>query len=185
MKKYKIILADPAWSYSDSRQNNPAYAGITYDVMTTKDICDLPVKNIADKDSVCLLWVTSPMLPDGLKVLSSWGFRFKTVAFCWLKTNPKAGTPVSLMGRYTMSSMEYVLLGTKGHPKRIKNNIRQLVVAPRTGHSVKPNEVRERIVELFGDLPRVELFARTCGDGWDCFGNGIDGRDLRESLLEE
>lgn len=185
MKKFNIILADPAWQYQDSRHNDPAYGGITYDVMSVDDICNLPVKNIADKDCILFLWATAPMMPEALKVMKAWGFKFKTIAFVWAKTNPKSGTFATMLGQWTMGTCEYVLLGVKGHPKRIRKDIKQLVVEARRGHSVKPTEVRDRIVALMGDLPRVELFARDCAPGWTCFGNGIDGRDLRDVLKEE
>ena len=70
--------------------------------------------------------------------------------------------------------VELVLLGRKGHPKRIKNNVVQTVFDIRTSHSKKPNEVRMRIVNLMGDLPRIELFAREKTDGWDVFGNEVE-----------
>lgn len=185
MTKYKVILADCPWKYSDKRKNDPGYAGITYDVMSTKDLCSLPVKEIADKDCMLFMWVTSPMLPDCLEIMKAWGFKFKTVAFVWEKLNTRSGTPVSLMGRFTMGSCEYVLVGTKGHPQRVSKNVRQLVQAKRAGHSVKPKDVHNRIVELCGDVPRVELFARDTVEGWDCIGNGIDGKDIRDVLEEK
>lgn len=182
MKKYKIVYADPAWQYRDSRKNKPAYGGITYPTMKTDDIAALPVQNIADKDCVLFLWATMPMLPDALKVMKAWGFKYKTCAFNWVKTNPRSGTYAVMLGQWTMGSTEICLLGVKGHPKRICKNIKQLVVEPKTGHSKKPGEVRDRIVALMGELPRVELFARDCAPGWDCIGNDIDGRDIREVL---
>lgn len=183
--KYKVILADPAWKYSDTRHNDPAYAGITYDVMSTEQICNLPVKDIADKDSVLLLWVTMPMLPEALKVMKAWGFKYKTCAFTWVKTNRKSGTYATMLGQWTMGNAELCLLGTKGHPKRIKKNVKQLVVSPRYAHSKKPEEVRTRIVELFGDVSRIELFARESAEGWTVLGNEIDGKDLMQSIKEE
>lgn len=78
------------------------------------------------------------------------------------------------MGRWTMGNIEICLLGVKGKPKRITKNIKQLVIAERKRHSEKPNIVRERIVELMGDLPRVELFAREKKDGWDVWGNEVE-----------
>lgn len=442
MTKYKVILADCPWKYSDKRKNDPGYAGITYDVMSTKDLCSLPVKEIADKDCMLFMWVTSPMLPDCLEIMKAWGFCcvpetpvlkkdltwcnvgdinvgdelfafdentnkngrrhyafskvlkkdtiklncykvvmsngdsiicsedhqwlcryrqkcgqtgtirwiktkdllanyhgsrdggsteiiklanvvhpetdyaagfisasfdsegslnktkpricfsqksnallrtlmkyldeknvrynthkygdlchldvqggikdgvldflqkfrpprlldnwdkyplsnvslynlvgetvkeiipvgvrevvmlettsktyiangyashncYKTVAFVWEKLNTRSGTPVSLMGRFTMGSCEYVLVGVKGHPQRVSKNVRQLVQAKRAGHSVKPKDVHNRIVELCGDVPRVELFARDTVEGWDCIGNGIDGKDIRDVLEEK
>jgi N6-adenosine-specific RNA methylase IME4 len=184
MRKYQVILADPAWKYRDDRKNDPGYAGITYDVMSTKDICALPVKEITDDNCMLFMWTTMPMLPDALEVMKAWGFKYKTCAFAWEKLNPRSLTPAYLMGQYTMGSMEICLLGTRGHPKRICKNVKQLVRAPRTGHSKKPEEVRQRIVELCGDVPRIELFARDCAPGWECLGNGIDGKDIREAIKE-
>ena len=89
------------------------------------------------------------------------------------------------MGQYTMGSVELCLLGTRGGRWRERKDIKQLVIAPRAGHSKKPTEVRKRIVDLCGDVPRVELFARDCEDGWVCWGNGIDGRDIRDVLKGE
>lgn len=183
--KYKVILADPAWKYSDTRHNDPAYAGITYDVMSTEQICNLPVKDIADKDCALLLWTTMPMLPEALKVMKSWGFKFKTCAFSWVKLNKKSKTYATMLGQWTMGNVELCLLGTKGHPKRISKNVKQLVVAVRDKHSKKPEEVRSRIYELFGDVPRIELFARQSAEGWAVLGNEIDGKDLFESIKEE
>lgn len=182
MKKYEVIYADPPWHYSDTRKNKPAYGGITYPTMRTADLCALPVGDIAEKDCVLFLWSTMPMLPDAMKVMKAWGFKYKTCAFSWVKTNPKSGSYSCMLGQWTMGNLEVCLLGVKGHPKRIRKDIKQLVVAPRTGHSYKPKEVRGRIVELMGDVSRVELFARDCEDGWDCIGNGIDGKDIREVL---
>lgn len=83
-----------------------------------------------------------------------------------------------------MGNMEMVLLATKGSPKRVRRDIKQLVVSERKGHSKKPDIIRKLIVDLMGDLPRIELFARgkkdkdmfdfNCFDGWDVFGNEVD-----------
>lgn len=184
MRKYQIIYADVPWHYHDDRKHNSGYAGITYPTMKTKELCELPVKRIADKDCVLFMWVTGSMLPDCLEIMRAWGFKFKTTAFVWEKLNPRSKTPAVLIGRYTMSSCEFVLVGTRGHPKRIRNNVRQLVEAPRTIHSAKPKEVHKRIVDIYGDIPRIELFAREPVDGWDCVGDGIDGRDIRDALKD-
>jgi N6-adenosine-specific RNA methylase IME4 len=82
----------------------------------------------------------------------------------------KTGKWVSNMGRWTMGNVEDCLLATKGHPKRVCFNVKQLVIAERTVHSRKPPEVRDRIIELMGDVPRIELFAREATSGWDTWG---------------
>ena len=186
MKKYQIIYADPPWSYSDTQASGgTAYFGasVRYNTMDNKDICALPIADLTDKDCCLFMWAVSPLLPEAMDVINAWGFKYKTLAFCWSKIG-SSGAWISNMGRWTMGNVELCLLATKGKPHRINNTVKQLVVAQRTDHSRKPNEVRNRIVELMGDLPRVELFARDDGvkdmfnynklDGWDCWGNEVE-----------
>jgi len=123
------------------------------------------------------------MLDEGIETLKSWRFKYKTLAFVWSK-HTKNHKKVSNLGRWTMGNVELCLLGVKGHPKRICKNIKQLVEAERTKHSKKPDIIRDRIVKLMGDLPRIELFARQKTDGWDCLGNEIDGKDIQTALEE-
>ena len=128
---------------------------------------------MADKNCVLFLWATSPLLPEAIEVMQAWGFKYKTVAFCWSK-HTKNGKKVKNLGRWTMGNVELCLLGVKGKPKRQVKNVYQLVEAERTKHSKKPDEVRKRIVQLMGELPRVELFAREKTPGWDVWGNEVE-----------
>lgn len=175
-KKYNIIYADPPWMYKDMLSKNPAWGGITYNVLSIEEICNMVgggVNRISAKDCVMFLWVTMPMLQEGLDVIRAWGFKYKTCAFCWVKQNPKDDGIYSGLGRWTNGNAELCLLATKGHPKRIAKNVKQIVIAHRGRHSAKPAEVRERIEQLLGDVPRIELFAREHADGWDCWGNEV------------
>lgn len=184
MKKYNIIYADPPWAYkvwSDKGEGRSAESH--YRTMTLDDIKKLPVNNIADKNCALFMWVTYPCLEQGLEVMKAWGFRYKTCAFSWIKMNKKKDTPFVGMGYYTRANNEICLLGVKGKPlERKSRKVQQVVMSQIREHSRKPDEVRNRIVELFGDLPRVELFCRHPEDGWDSIGNEIDGRDIREVL---
>ena len=183
MKKYQIIYADPPWSYNDKMSGHSFSLEYEYETQDLEWIRNLRVKGSTDKDCVLFLWAVSPMLPEALLVMESWGFKYKTVAFCWSKIESE-GAWVSNLGRWTMGNIELCLLGVKGHPKRISENIKQLVIAQRSIHSKKPDEVRKRIVELMGNLPRIELFARDNGsrdmfnynrlDGWDSWGNEVE-----------
>ncbi len=194
MKKYQIIYADPPWRYNNPKGNDPSMGGVTYQTMADKDICDLPVEKIADKNSVLFLWATMPKLQEALDVMKAWGFKYTTTTFVWIKTNIKSGGIYSGLGHWSNGNSEIVLFGKKGHPKRNKKNIKQIVISPVTKHSKKPFEVKKRIVELMGDLPRIELFARgnkdkdlfgkNTFDGWDCLGNNINGKDIRQELEE-
>ena len=180
MKKYQIIYADPPWSYNDKMKGHQG-AETHYQTQDLSWIKSLPVANICEKDCVLFLWVVSPLLPEGIETLKAWGFEYVTLAFCWIKETPMF-KQVKNLGRWTMGGVELVLLGRRGHPKRIKNNIVQTVFDIRTGHSKKPLEVGHRIVDLMGDLPRVELFARQKTEGWDAIGYDIDGKDIAESM---
>ena len=179
-KKYQIIYADPPWQYNDKMIGHQG-AETHYKTMSNKDICLLPLNEITDNNCALFIWVTNPLLIEALEVIKFWGFKYKTVAFCWNKMSNN-GNLIHNMGRWTMGNIEICLLATKGHPVRITKNIKQLVINVRSRHSKKPSEVRKRIVQLMGDLPRIELFARPSKDllfedesykGWDVWGNEV------------
>ena len=183
MKKYQIIYADPAWShYNDMTvtvEQNKAKDFISrnpYPVMSSADIKALPIKDIADENCILFIWTTDYHLSRCCEVIKEWGFEYKTVGFVWQKLN-KQNKPVCFMGNYTLKSgVEICLLATKGKgsAKLVKKrNVRSLVQSQREAHSKKPDEVRNRIVELCGDIPRVELFARENHEGWDAWGNQV------------
>jgi len=156
-----------------------------YDVMNNKDIYSLPVEQIADKDCILFLWATYPKLKEAIQTAESWGFTYKTVAFTWAKTNRKNTDTFHFgLGYWTRGNPEICLLGTRGKPKRVGNSVANLVVSPLLGHSAKPPQIRDYIVELMGDLPRVELFARETCEGWTSLGDEIDGKDMKDALRE-
>jgi N6-adenosine-specific RNA methylase IME4 len=174
--KYQIIYADPPWSYNDklSKVSFGDFrfkgAGNVYDTQSKGWIKNLPVKEISNRDCALFIWGTNPLLPEAIEVISSWGFKFKTVAFVWVKRSINQ-TPLYNLGRWTMGGAEMCLLATKGHPKRICKNIKQIDYSMRCEHSGKPPAIRNKIVELMGDIPRIELFARQKTEGWEVWGN--------------
>jgi len=169
-KKYKIIYADPPWEYNDKLKLQNEGASQHYPTMSLKDICDLQLPNLAD-DCMLFLWVTHPMMQEGLDVIKAWGFQYKTVAFTWIKKNRTGMGWFYGLGRWTRGNPELCLLAVRGKPKRVRNDINQLVFSKIRKHSQKPDEIRNRIVQLCGDLPRIELFARDRFVGWDVWGN--------------
>jgi len=191
MKKYQIIYADPPWSYYNDSNAKPDCTTVKgmrrppYSVMSSKEIMKLPVKNITDENCILFIWTTDYHLERCINVINSWGFAYKTIGFNWAKKT-KTGDSVCFMGAYTMKSgNELCLLATKGknaHKLVKKHNVRSLVETKRLEHSVKPDCVRDRIVELLGDLPRIELFARKKTLGWTTIGNDIDGKDILETI---
>lgn len=141
--------------------------------MSIKDICNLPVDKIADRDCVLFMWMTFPTLVEGLKVLEAWKFKYKTVAFVWIKQNKKTPSLFWGLGFWTRANAEICILATKGNPKRVSTKVHQVIMSPVEEHSKKPDEARKRIIELLGDIPKIELFARQKVKGWDSWGNEI------------
>ena len=183
-KKYSVIYADPPWSYYNDmtvipRENKSGAGSMThpnYPVMSSKDIKELPVSSLADDDCILFCWTTDYHLAKCIEVITAWGFVYKTVGFAWSKRN-KDGSPVCFMGAYTMKSgIELCLIGTKGknaYKMVVNHKVRAYIESPREHHSKKPDEIRDRIVTLVGNVPRIELFARNKTEGWDVWGNEV------------
>jgi N6-adenosine-specific RNA methylase IME4 len=171
LKKYDIIYADPPWKYKDTASAGKRGAVFKYNVMDTGSIKALPVKEITSDNCILFLWVTFPMIQEGLDVIKAWGFTYKTVGFNWIKSNKVAPSLFMGMGRWSRSNGEVCLLATKGKPKRISAKVHSVIHTPIEAHSKKPDCTRDRIVELMGDLPRIELFARQKTPGWDVWGD--------------
>jgi N6-adenosine-specific RNA methylase IME4 len=180
MKKYSIIYTDPPWNYNNKNTGGSMISGSNakYDTMTIKDLELLNVSKLARKDSFMFLWVTYPMLQEGLTLLKKWGFEYKTVAFTWVKKT-KNNKDHFGMGFWTRANPEICLLGVKGKPKVKSHSVRQLTYAQVEQHSKKPDVIREKIVELCGNLSKIELFAREEKNGWDSMGNELNGIDIR------
>lgn len=183
MKKYPVIYADPPWRYRMNKGQGVAERH--YETMSTQEICELPVETIADRNSVLFLWVTFPQLYEAYKVIKAWGFTYKTVAFVWVKQNKKADSLFLGLGYWTRSNVEICILATKGSPKRKSTRVHQVIVSHIEEHSKKPQEARERIVQLMGDVPRIELFARQKTPGWDVWGNEVESDIEMESRKDE
>ena len=178
IKKYNIIYADPPWKYNDKMVMKGVHGDIKgadsfYNTLTMEDIKGLPIKDIADENCILFIWVTMPFLKEVFEVIEAWGFKYKTCGFCWVKRTKNNKIHCG-MGHYTRGNAELCLIATKGKIKRINNTVYQIVEAEIREHSRKPDEVRNRIVELLGNLPRVELFARQKAEGWDVWGNEVE-----------
>jgi len=171
-RKYEIAYIDPPWDYDNRVQHGGTAVGYTsgaiafYPTMTPEEIYEMRIADILEKNSLVYLWVTGPQFEIGIKAIKAWGLKYATIAFVWDKimVNP---------GAYTMSEYEYVLVAKRGCiPKpRGARNVRQKVEEKRTGHSVKPIEVRRRIEQMHPTQSKVELFAEIGGTGWDLWGN--------------
>jgi len=171
-KKYQIIYADPPWNYQD--QGCQGTMANHYKGMKLEDIKQLPITQIANDNCALFIWVTYPFLKEGLEVIEAWGFTYKTIAFQWIKRNKSDCGFFFGLGRWTRGNSEPCLLATRGKPKRISAFVSQLIFYPLRRHSQKPDIVRDKIVELVGNLPRIELFAREKTEGWDVWGNEVE-----------
>ena len=169
MPAFGVIYADPPWSLGGSVKGSPPYP-----CLSTGDICALPVERLAALDCALLLWAVHSRLPDAFAVIRSWGFEYKTVAFTWVKRTPLDTGYFLGRGYQTHSNAEICLLATRGKPARVGTGVPGLVVSPRREHSRKTDEVRERIVRVFGDVPRAELFARQKVPRWKAWGNEVE-----------
>ena len=174
MKKYNIIYADPPWTYNDKGLAGNRGAECKYPVQSQEWLESLNVRRVSADDCVLFLWVTMPKLPEVLDLIPAWGFTYKTCAFTWVKKNKKSPSWFWGMGSWTRANAELCLIATKGKPKRISASVHSVIDTPVEGHSKKPDIIREKIVELCGDLPRIELFAREKADGWDAWGNEVE-----------
>jgi N6-adenosine-specific RNA methylase IME4 len=172
-KKYQVIYADPPWNSNtqfgrDKNKGNQQH----YPLMTMADIKALPVNNLADKNCILFLWVVDTQLFDAKDVIDAWGFTYKTVGFTWAKKTV-TGKDHFGVGMWTRKNPEMCLLATKGSPKRVSAGVRQLQNHTVRAHSQKPDAIKDEIVRLVGDLPRIELFARQKTPGWDVWGNEV------------
>lgn len=175
IKKYNIIYADPPWEYRTySKKGKGRSAESHYPTMSIEQIKALPVSELAAPDCALFMWITFPCLYEALEVIEAWGFSYKTVAFVWVKQNRKADSLFWGMGYWTRANAELCIMATKGHPKRESSSVHQIIMSHVEEHSKKPDEARSRIVQLVGDLPRIELFARQSPEGWDVWGNEVD-----------
>ena len=168
--KYNIIYADPPWKYWPGGEKN---ASRHYECMDLEEICELSIKDLAAENCVLFLWITFPILNEFEKVLNAWGFKYSTVGFVWVKSlKDNAGFHFGL-GNWTRSNVELCVIATKGQIERKDASISQIIYCPVEEHSKKPDIVKEKIIQLVGELPRIELFARQKTAGWDVWGNGL------------
>jgi len=138
----------------------------------------MPVAELAAPDSVLFLWVVQTQIPQAVRLVEAWGFELKSVAFAWMKGDALPFFPEDVacqmgMGKWTRAEFEQCWLATRGKPKRLNADVRQVLVEKRREHSRKPDSIHHRIERLI-DGPRLELFARTPRAGWTVWGNETD-----------
>jgi len=180
VKQYSVIYADPPWHFSSKELQKYSGERFTpldkhYTTQSDSWIRCLPVKGVCTKNAALFLWATDAHIPIAIEVMTAWGFKYVTIAFVWEKLT-STGKTTKTLGAWTLKSYEMCLLGTRGGMLQYKasNTVLQQVRAERTCHSRKPEEVRNRIEQLFPNLPHIELFARQRTPGWDAWGNEVE-----------
>lgn len=175
----QVIEADPPWNFKvRSAKGHGRSPERHYRTMKLADIMALPVRSLAAKNCHLFLWTTGPHLPQALRVMEAWGFKYSGLGFTWIKLlRSEEG---ALMfdrrsfhmgpGYTTRKNAELCLLGRRGNPKRLRKDIRELIIAPVREHSRKPDEAYERICQ-YADGPRIALFTREERPGFHCWGD--------------
>lgn len=177
MKRYKVILSDPPWSYSNSGTRGAALN--EYSTMSIDDICALPIAQLADDDCVLLLWATNPLLLEALRVIDAWGFKYVT-KFPWIKLNGQPQInffgdweykPNYGVGFWVRGCSEDVIICKRGNAKPPEFDFVG-ILSENFFHSRKPDNIYEYAESMPG--PYLELFARRRREGWDVFGNEVE-----------
>jgi N6-adenosine-specific RNA methylase IME4 len=175
--KYDIVLADPPWDYYGN-PNSYGAAAQHYDLMSDEELLALNVRDrwMTDR-SILFLWTTAPRMGFAYKCLEAWGLHDRGVQFVWAKTT-KHGVPVGAQGvrpSIVKPTCEFVIAGStvrRGRPLKLSDEgIRHTILAPKTQHSRKPDDVHERIARMYPTARKIELFARRPYPGWDAWGN--------------
>lgn len=196
--RYQVICADPAWGFNDNlkkmKRKVKRAASAQYGVMTPAQVAAIPVASVADPTGCLLaLWVPCSLLATGMDVMKAWGFHYKQL-FVWVKLKKgfreeedwNNSTRVG-MGRLFRQSHEIALIGTSGksvYPLLEDHSQRSVAFDLNEGHSIKPGTLQDRLVTMFPQADRLEMFARRQRSGWTCAGNGIDGKDISQAIQE-
>jgi len=173
MGKYEIIYADPPWQFSNKKTGGSMKSGAASHYMTTGigDLMKIDVNSIAHDNCTLIMWYVGSMPQEAIDLVKSWGFTIKNMnGFVWNKLTSK-GNPFFGMGFRTRAGSESAIIAIKGKPAVSSHGVRAVHSFKVSKHSKKPVEFRDLIVELCGDLPRLEMFARESASGWDVFGN--------------
>lgn len=166
---FGAILCDPPWKFQtyDGKRSVPARTEADpYATMSLETLKALPVPDVAAKDCALFMWVVDAHLAEALELGAAWGFTFKTIAFIWDKGEMG-------LGYWTRKEAEVCLLFTRGSPKRLRRDVRQIIRAPRREHSRKPWQTHQRVQWLVGG-PYLEMFAREAISGWAAWGLETD-----------
>lgn len=193
---FDLGYSDPAWRFANWSNGEMAKYGekwakrmgrSPYPVMTTEDICKMPVGDLFGPNAIMLMWATSPKIADGSAhaVLKAWGFTAVTIGFVWIKMNPSGKGLHMGLGYHSRQNAEFIFIATRGKGlPRVATDVHSVITYPRGRHSAKPPIARNRIERLYGDVSRVELFARDVVPNWSRYGNEVVCSEGTEPLWD-
>jgi N6-adenosine-specific RNA methylase IME4 len=173
-RRYTIILADPPWRYKCTTHTSGT--STRYATMSNEELAAMPVSGLAEPDAVLVMWATFHMLDAAVSLFNAWGFELLTILFVWVKVD-RTGAPICTKGAFTRPCAEFALLGTRGKSLQIRQRTATISSVLRSRprkHSRKPSVVADMLARIFGDFPRIELFARRRLPDWDVWGNDVD-----------
>ena len=185
--KYNVILADPPWKYQywSPAQKGTRRAENHYQVMELKEICALPIDDLTADNCVLFMWATWPLLYESQEVIKAWGFKYKTLAWVWVKAKRSGFGFFTGMGFYTRANTEPCLLAVKGSMPVARHDIQALIYSSVREHSRKPDDQYRKIESLYPDCNYLELFARRSRPNWDIWGNEVESTVYVLEALDE
>lgn len=170
---FKTILADPPWRFTNrTGKVAPEHRRLDrYSTMTMDDIRGLPVVDVTATDAHLYLWVPNALLPDGLRVMEAWGFRYVS-NIIWAKRRRDGGPDGRGVGFYFRNVTEMLLFGVRGSMRTLQPARRQvnMIETRKREHSRKPDE-QYPLIESCSPGPYLELFARYPEPGWTVWGD--------------
>lgn len=178
MSKYEVIYCDPPWKFDNKKTGGSMKSGADaqYPTMTVEQMRQMNVQSLCDDDCLLVMWWVGSQPKEAIDLAEAWGFKVKNMnGFVWRKLT-KNLLDFFGMGFYTRAVSESALIAVKGKATGLikDHSVRSLISAPVGRHSRKPDEFRDAIEKLCGDVPRLEMFARESSEGWDLFGNECD-----------
>ena len=179
-KKFRTILADPPWQFTNrTGKMAPEHRRLSrYQTLSFQEIGEVPVHMAAENPAHLYLWVPNALLPEGLEVMRAWGFTYKT-NIIWHKIRKDGGPDGRGVGFYFRNTTEMILFGIRGAQRTLAAGRSQvnIIRSQKQEHSRKPEQLYE-IIEACSPGPFIELFARGTRPGWYAWGNQADRYEI-------
>lgn len=179
-RKFTTILADPPWQFQNrTGKVAPEHKRLNrYGTLKLDEICAMPVSDVTTENAHLYLWVPNALLLEGIQVLQSWGFKYKT-NLIWHKIRKDGGPDGRGVGFYFRNTTEMILFGVKGHMRTLDPGRSQvnIIKSMKQEHSRKPDEQYD-LIERCSPGDYLEIFGRGSRTGWTVFGNQAEDYEI-------